>query len=393
MPEDTSVSVVEADDGLWNEYEALAHRSYGHPVADVSRLRKHADVRVAVRDGRVVAGGLGLLMPQFFGGRPVPGACMASGCVAPEERGSRLWARILDERIRPLQEQGAAVATAWTASTGYGHRMGWAAPAQVFSWTVPTDQLKDSFHEDGFDVTHGTSPQSLLMQREAATHWNGPWLRPDWWEDWQQDEHPDLAHYRFSLPGQEPAGLLSLAVERQPGQARQLVVHDFWAATARAATAMLAFLGRYNSRIPSALFQRTGLPPAPLLLHHLERVGSAAARAWHPWMLRVLDPARAVAMRGWRDDLDLALPLGLVTEDGERTRRYTLRVAAGTGELAPSSGEAHLTLTRRQFAVWYAGGYRTAPAALLAGVRGDPQEVARLVRATADREPWLPEYF
>ncbi|MGH3755692.1 MAG: sterol carrier protein domain-containing protein [Pseudonocardiaceae bacterium] len=63
------------------------------------------------------------------------------------------------------------------------------------------------------------------------------------------------------------------------------------------------------------------------------------------------------------------------------------------GELAPSACEGRLRLTRRQFAVWYAGGYRTVTAATLAGVRGDPQEVARLVLATADREPWLPEHF
>lgn len=50
-------------------------------------------------------------------------------------------------------------------------------------------------------------------------------------------------------------------------------------------------------------------------------------------------------------------------------------------------------MARRQFAVLVRGGYRTATAATLAGVRSDPQEVARLVLATADREPWLPEHF
>jgi predicted acetyltransferase len=195
-------------------------------------------------------------VPQFFGGRPVPSACLASGCVAPEERGNRLTVRMLAERIRPLQEQGAALATVWTTSTGYAHRLGWAAPAQVFSWTVPTDQLKRSFDGTGFEITHGTSAQTQRMQHQLAAHWNGPWQRPPWWESWQQDKHTLLASYRFTLPGQEPTGLLSLAVELHPTEGRQVVVHDFWAATDRAA-AMLAFLGRHNSRIPTVAFQRT----------------------------------------------------------------------------------------------------------------------------------------
>jgi predicted acetyltransferase len=100
-----------------------------------------------------------------------------------------------------------------------------------------------------------------------------------------------------------------------------------------------------------------------------------------------------VRLRGWPDDLDVTIRLEVTGDTGDTTERFTLRIATGKGELAPSAREGALRLTRRQFAVWYAGGYRTVAAAMLAGVHGDPQEVARLVRATADREPWLPEYF
>ncbi|MFE0063366.1 sterol carrier protein domain-containing protein, partial [Streptomyces sp. NPDC059003] len=159
------------------------------------------------------------------------------------------------------------------------------------------------------------------------------------------------------------------------------------------AAAMFAFLGRYNSRIPTVAFQRTGLPPAPLLLHHLHRCGSLAARAWHPWMLRVLDVRQAVQMRGWLDDIELALPLEVATEDGESTERFTLQISGGKAELTPTTHEGHLTLTRGQFAVWYAGGYRSRAAATLAGVDADPKPLARLLRATAEHEPWLADYF
>lgn len=394
MPGSTPV-VVEADDALWQEYQDLTVRSYGHRVEDVTRLREHADARVAVRDGRVIGGGLALAVPQFFGGRPVPGACLVGGCVAPEARGDRLWSTLLEERLRPLKEQGAVLATAWTTSTGYGRHMGWAAPAQVYSWTVPTAELRGITGGRGFDIVHATDDQDRDRgrQRELAAHWNGPWQRPVWWPASQQAEHPGMTHYRFALPGQAPDGLLALAFDRDPA-GRRLVVHDFWAATGEATTAMLGFLGRHHSRIPTVMFQRTALPPAGLLQSHLRQAGAACATSWHPWMLHILDPAEAVRLRGWPEDVDITLPLMLRATGTGPPAPMVLRIASGAADLTPRPGGRHeATLTDRQFAHWYAGGYRTAAAALLDGVHGEPRAVARLVRATAEREPWMPEYF
>ncbi|WP_244419053.1 GNAT family N-acetyltransferase [Streptomyces hygroscopicus] len=384
---------MEADDALWQKYDAMARRAYGHPVEDITLLGTHADRRVAMRDGKVIAGGLGLLISQFFGGRPVPAASMACGCVAPEERGDRLAVSMIAERLRPLQEQGAVLATLWTTSTGYVRRLGWEAPAQVYSWTVPTDELRRCFSESGFEIAQGRTSHVRLLLNGLAAQWNGTWSRPDWWEGWQQRQHPDLATYQFSRPGREPTGVLSVAGERHPVEGRRLVVYEFWAADHPTAAAMLAFLGRHNSRIPTILFERTALPPAPLLLHHLHRSGSLTARSWHPWMLRVLNPRHAVRLRGWPVEVDLALPIEIVTEDGTNTERFVLQVSGGEGELTPTIREGQLTLSRGQFAVWYAGGYRSASAAALAGVHGDPAVLARLLTATADREPWLGDFF
>jgi hypothetical protein len=111
-------------------------------------------------------------------------------------------------------------------------------------------------------------------------------------------------------------------------------------------------------------------------------------------MLRVLDPAKAVRHRGWPEDLDLTLPLTLLGDDTSPSAPMLLRITAGAGELTPRPGaQPALVLTSRQFAHWYAGGYRTPAAALLDGVHGEPQSVAQLVRATAEHEPWMPEYF
>lgn len=386
------LSFVEADDELWHEYDVLARRAYGHPVEDIMALSSYADRRVAVRGGRVVAGGLSILVPQWFGGRPVPSASLGCGCVAPEDRGDRLAGRLITERLRPMRDQGAVLATLWTASTSYVRRLGWEAPTQVHSWTVPTDELRRRFDDCDLEIEHGETTQLRSLRDELAAWWNGPWQRPSWWPDWQQRRHPGLSTYRFSPAGSEPTGVLSVVRESDPVAGLQLVVHDFWAADHLTTRSMLAFLGRHNSRIPAVAFQRTALPPAPLFLQ-LHRPAAATVRAWHPWMLRILDLRRAVELRGWPAEVSLDLPLEIASEDGTNSEQFTLRIADGSGDLAPGREPARLTLSRGQFAVWYAGGYRNAAAAALAGVDGDPAALACLLLATADREPWLADHF
>ena len=193
------VYVEAADDDLRQQFDALATRSYGHPIADITHLRPHADLQVATRDGRVIAGGLGLLVPQYFGGRPIPSACLAAGCVAPEERGQHLAADMVTQRLRALQEQGAVISAVSTSSNGYARTMGWEAPTQVFAWTIPAEDLKNSFPTGTIEIDHGLTPDALNLQHDLARHWNGPIHRPDWWTSWKQNKTNQTTYNAGSL--------------------------------------------------------------------------------------------------------------------------------------------------------------------------------------------------
>lgn len=258
----SELTFATADAGRWQQYDELATRSYGHRVGDITDLREHADLQVAIRDGRVVAGGLGFVIDQFFGGSPVPSACLGAGCVAPEERGQQLGARMTAERLRPLREQGAVISTHSTSSNGYARRLGWEAPVQVFAWTVATDDLKRSFTSEDFEVEHGRTEDAQILQRDLARQWNGPVLRPDWWSAWKANKSA-LTTYRFSRPGHPTAGMLSLATKRREHHGMSLVVHDFWAASQPTSAAMLAFLGRHNTRAEAIEFRRGLCRPTP----------------------------------------------------------------------------------------------------------------------------------
>lgn len=386
------LSFATAGDSLWQQYDELATRSYGHRVGDITDLREHAQLQVALRDGRVVAGGLGLLVNQFFGGSPVPSACLGAGCVAPEERGEHLAARMVAERLRPLKERGAVISAISTSSNGYARRLGWEAPVPVFAWSITTDDLKRSFTGEDFEIEHGLTPDAQILQRELARQWNGPVLRPDWWSSWKKNKNA-LTAYRFNRPGYPTAGLLSLAMKRRERHGMKLVVHDFWAAHESAAAAMLAFLGRHNTRAEAIEFRRGALQPCPTLLHNLHRY-RPTAQAWHPWMLRILDIPAAVRLRGWPADLDTTVPIEIESENGDAWDRYMLQVTTGSAEISPTHIAGEVSFTRRQLAVWYAGGYRTVTSARMAGVRaGSEEALATLIRSTAEREPWLPDHF
>lgn len=380
-----------ADDGLWEQYNQLATRAYGHPVGDITHLREHADLQVAVRGGRVVAGGLGLLVDQFFGGAPVASACLGDGCVAPEERGEHLAADMATERLRPLIDRGAVISTVVTSSTGYARRLGWEAPTGVLAWAVATDNLKRSFTTADFEVEHGLTDEAEALQRDLARQWNGPVHRPTWWPRWKHDKS-NLTTYRFALSGHPVTGLLSLTTKRHERHGMSLVVHDFWAAGQPTAAAMLAFLGHHNTRARTIEFRRGALPPYPALLHGL-RHHRTTAEAWHPWMLRILNTSEAIRLRGWPTDLTTAVPIEIENETGD-CARWMLQFSDGAAEIIPTHVEGQVTFTRRQLAVWYAGGYRSTTSARMAGVHTTSDKaLTTLVRSTTQFEPWLPDHF
>ncbi|GAA1554511.1 GNAT family N-acetyltransferase [Streptomyces globosus] len=386
------VTFTTADSDLWEQYDQLAARAYGHPIPDVTHLREHADLQVALRGGRVVAGGLGLLVDQFFGGAPVSSACLGDGCVAPEERGDHLATDMVTERLRPLIDRGAVISTIVTSSTGYARRLGWEAPVDVLAWAVATDDLKKSFTGEDFEVEHGLTDEAEALQHELARQWNGPVHRPAWWTRWKQDKS-NLTAYRFTRPGLPAAGLLTLTTKRHERHGMSLVVHDFWAASQPTAAAMLAFLGRHNTRARTITFRRGALPPYPTLLHGL-RHHRATAESWHPWMLRILDAPKAIRLRGWPTDLTATVRLEIENTTGEGWDRWLLHIKNGSADLTPTSAPSQVTLSRRQLAVWYAGGYRTATSARMAGIQAvSDQALANLIRSTIEYEPWLPDHF
>ncbi|RJO79349.1 GNAT family N-acetyltransferase [Nocardia panacis] len=392
----SDVEFTAPSDTQRRDYTTLVIRCFGHPVPDMAMSARHAVTRVAVRDGRVIAGGLGWAVPQFFGGRPVPAACLGVGCVAPEERGTRLAAELMSARLDAVRAiNTAAVATIWTTSNRYARHLGWQAPTEVTAHQVATDDLRASYTSgNGYDIVHATpvTAAATQAQHRLAAAWNGPVCRPGWWWEWKHT-HLDLISYQFHRHDSTPHGLLSLAFDQHSQRGSVAVVHEFWAADTSAAHAMLAFLGSHHSRCDTVVFRRGVLPHHRLLLHGLHRYRVDLTCA-PPWMLRLLDPVAAVSQRGWPHNHELDVVLALPDHPHQQGDRYRLEVAGGTAVLTPTEDPAHLCLDARQMAIWYAGGYRSVTTARFDGLHtDDPPLLAAVLAITADHEPWLPDLF
>jgi predicted acetyltransferase len=115
-------------------------------------------------------------------------------------------------------------------------------------------------------------------------------------------------------------------------------------------------------------------------------VGTTVERR-RPWMLGVLDPAAAVAARGWPRGLAGSVDLRLDSGD------HRLTLDRGAGRLEPG-GSGAVEVTPRGLAVLYAGAAGPAllrRAGLLAG--GDAEADAFLEAAGAGPAPALLDYF
>jgi predicted acetyltransferase len=193
------------------------------------------------------------------------------------------------------------------------------------------------------------------------------------------------------MVGQAVSGLVGIATKRREPRGMSLIVHDFWAADADTTAAIHGFLARFHTRADTVEFRRGVLPPYPTLLHGLHRY-RVTARAWHPWMLRILDIGSALGMRGWPVDMTFAATIEVDTPPVPFRCRLT--VADGAAAVETVEKDPEVRFTPGQFAVWYAGGYSSSATARYGGVRADSTGLlTTLIRATTHEDPWLPDLF
>jgi len=299
---------------------------------------------------------------QWWAGRAVPCAGVASVKVAPEYRGHGAGRRLMTELLAAIAARGYPLAALYPATMPIYRSLGWELAGGRYRATIPARSLRDLLAPDAA-IAAGPGEEPAVRRGGAAdaaevigiigraheaardcgpVTWDVPlaerWVgRADMYT-YRTDD--GFAAYRWAGSGDE-----ALFVER---------VH---AASRDSLRALWSVIASHSSTADTVSLHTA--PNDPFWWLTKERDAAIAKRSL--WMLRVVDAPAAVAARGFPPAVSLSVPL--VISDQARpanSGRWQLSVGDGKGTLiqnGPVSSPATpaLTLGARGLAALYAG--------------------------------------
>ncbi len=411
---------MRADDDLDAELD-LRHRSFG-PMSANDRAYQRSELADCVRTGRQfgVWDGAQLIgtaryydMRQYWHGRPVPMAGVGGVKVAPEARGRGVGRAHDDRRSWPSSPGRATCCpTLYPATAQIYRSLGWELAGGNYRAEVPgrtlgsllgaDPQLPDAQageagsggeHEPGSAIRRAApddadSVIATLGAVHSAARDCGPATR-------------DAASVRRWIADPELFAYLAadgfLSYRWHGGTSKAILVEALQAGSARTARALWGLVASHAS-VTEVVYANVG-PVDPV--SWLTWEPDVSVRRLRHWMLRVLDPATAIADRGFPAGVRAAVPLELADPQlPAHAGSYTLAVADGQGSLsrgltglrASSPSAMPVALGPRGFAALY-GGIPMATlraAGLAAG--GDAHTDAALDAAFA-AQSYLLDYF
>ena len=299
---------------------------------------------------------------QWWAGRAVPCAGVASVKVAPEYRGQGAGRRLMTELLAAIAARGYPLAALYPATMPIYRSLGWELAGGRYRATIPARSLRDLLAPDAA-VAAGTVKEPAVRRVNAAeaaeivgiiggAHeaardcgpitWDVPlaerWLgRADMYTYRTADGY---AAYRWDGAGDDA-----------------LFVEHLHAASPESLRALWSVIASHSSTA-SAVSLFTA-PNDPFWWLTRERDATIVKRSM--WMLRVVDAPAAIAARGFPPAVSLSLPL--VISDHTRpanSGRWQLSVSDGKGILIPNGpvvppAPEALTVGARGLAALYAG--------------------------------------
>ncbi len=364
--DDVVIRPITGDDDMEAQLD-LGQRAFGIYTAGqragwsyVAGLRAGQGLFLGAFVGGVPAGAAMIHdMRQWWLGRAVPCAGVASVKVAPEYRGGGIGRRLMTALLDAVADRGYPLSALYPATMPIYRSLGWELAGGKYQATIPVRSLRTLVAPDA--ALPGRPKAALPAIRRAGPDdaaevidvigrahqaardagpltWDeGPtrqWLsRPDLYSYLAGDD--GYAAYRWGADGHH-----NVLVER---------VH---AATPESLLALWSVIASHSSvaRTVTALTA----PNDPFWWLTSERDATISKRSM--WMLRVLDAPAAIAARGFPPGVSIDVPLEI--HDDSRpanSGRWRLTVADGKGRLCSDGAAASLTVGARGLAALYAG--------------------------------------
>jgi predicted acetyltransferase len=322
---------------------------------------------VGVFDGtRPVASARYSAMRQWWHGRSMPMAGVAGVKVAPEERGRGIGRALMTRLLADLATAGYATSTLYPSTLPLYRSLGWENAGGRYEAVIPAHTLTaltapDSHLPPPPGAAPTRAPEPVRVRRAAAADAaavvaaqgdahqalrdNGPTTR----EPAELERSLDDPDYFAYLADD---GFLSYYWANGH---EEIEVDNLVAASAGTARAFWQILGSHATMADRV---RACLPPEDPIGWLLNEPTAVTSRA-QTWMLRVIDPAEAIAARGFPSGVSLEVVLDLHDRDiPANSGPWTLQISAGTGKLAPAGGESDrraLRLGARGFAALFGG--------------------------------------
>jgi len=347
------------------------------------------NVRIVRRGAATVGGLIEIPMGQWFGGHAVPMLGIAGVGVAPEARGQGVALALMLDTLRSARARGFALSTLYPAAVALYRAAGYELAGSRYLHkavlrNLPTERGPLRLEP----LSAGAAGEVEALYRTFAAERPGYLDRgPYVWRRVRGNRQgePYQAFGVYGSRGLEGYAYLS---QRGPDDQRELVVHDFVAATSAAALRLLALFADHRSTMKSLVL--AGAAPNPLILAPTEllfRVELAET-----WMLRVVEPAAALTARGY-PELETSVELELT--DGtlpENSGRYRLEVSGGRAQVT-RGGSGAVALDEKALAALYTGFFSPALLARSASLTGDAASLARLAVLFAGPPPSLCDFF
>lgn len=379
-------------------WTALVGSSFSFPPAELPAWRAQLGTggERCLRDADGLAAVLGVLdMGQWFGGRSVPmGGVLAVG-VEPSRRGRGLGARIMTELLRELRARGTPLSGLYPATNTLYRAVGYevAGARHAFALHLREMALRPGARaaDDAWLRPARTEDERAIRALYAtrARTTNG-WL----------DRHEYLWRRVRSWRGEERTGYVAgsgatiegyvfLAQKRAELLDMELAVSDLVATTKDAAVRILELLRDHRSLCTTA---KAFLAPSDPVLGLLAENGYVSKLAM-PWMLRIVDVARALEARGYAPGLRARVELDVADDVLPENRgRFVLEVADGSARVT-RGGSGALALDVRALAALYSGWQSAHDLAMTGRASGAEDALAAASACFAGPAPHMPDMF
>lgn len=319
-----------------------------------------------------------------FAGGEVPSASIAHVAIAPEARGTGLARPFMSALCDAARDRGAAMVSLFASARPVYRKCGFelAGSEMVYEADLSVVPVRS---DAAFEALDPRDPRILAAYRRKALAGAGLITREAvHWAELLRPPTDGLATFGFG-----GADLDAYVILDAQGEAC-LQVRDWFAADGAAATAILAFLGRFRSVYPVTRWH--GGPQDDL-------AGAMPDKGWRlvhqeEWLANVVEPAAALAARRYLPER-ATLAIRLTGPEGANAAPLILDIEDGTGRVTEGGREGLPTVTvqRAAFARLFTG-FRSATALARQGVlSGDDRALRTCDLAFAGPAPWVAEHF